>query len=160
MSNSLSNTQITPILYFRIVENVPFRGDMTHDPSLHSRPKEFIIPAKIIPIPWNLIHLCAFNFVKEVDVSQPELCIFSARGEQLKASVCKMQKREMDEKVTSWVKLTRLGTANRQRHPSKPANTKTYVSAAILSPLSPFGRFYSVDSFSQFGWGTTTLVTQ
>lgn len=33
----------------------------------------------------------------------------------------------MDEKVTGWVKLNRLGTANHQRHPSKTAKSNTFV---------------------------------
>lgn len=54
----------------------------THDSSssLHSRPKEFIIAVKIspipIPIPSIAIHLYALYLVKEVSVSQLELCIF------------------------------------------------------------------------------------
>lgn len=63
------------------------------------------------------------------------------------------KKREMAEKVTRWVKLTRLGTASRQTHPSKTANSNTYVFTAFLSPPSSFGRLYSVDFFHNLAKG-------
>lgn len=60
-----------------------------HDPSLHSRPEEFITPTKVFPSPAALgaIHLGALHFVKEVAVSQPELCILKRlKPEALNAS--------------------------------------------------------------------------
>ncbi len=83
-----------------------------------------------------------------------------AKGELLKARhIAKCKKnRELDEKVTSWVKLTRLGTANHQRHPSK--TTQTHAFTACISLLLPFGGF-SLCIFLQFGLrNLATLITQ
>lgn len=85
----------------------------THEPSMDSKPKEFIIAAKIKPQlhPWTAIHLSSLHFEEEVSVSQPELCFLEVRS--LKQDSTRKKKKEMNEKVTSWVKLTRLGTASR-----------------------------------------------
>lgn len=62
------------------------------------------------------------------------------------------REREMDEKVTGWVKLNRLGTANHQRHPSKTAKSNTFVLLffLIFHFLGGFILCISIFFFPQF----------
>lgn len=129
----------------------------THDPSMHSRSKVCIIPAKIfpIPIPWTDIHLCALYFVKEVAVSQPKLCILKARGEALKARhIARYKKRRK--------KSDHLGETNQTWHCKSP---KTYIKNSKLQHIcfcclsfSSFTFIFVLFSlfFSLFGWRTET----
>lgn len=109
----------------------------THDPSMHSRSKECIIPAQIfpIPIPWIDIHLCALYFVKEVLCLNLNYAVLKARGESLKARHIARYKKEEE-------KSGHLGETNQTWHCKSP---KTYIKNSKLQHIC-----FCCFSFSSF----------
>lgn len=109
----------------------------THDPSMHSRSKECIIPPQIfpIPIPWIDIHLCALYFVKEVLCLSLNYAVLKARGEPLKARHIARYKKEEE-------KSGHLGETNQTWHCKSP---KTYIKNSKLQHIC-----FCCFSFSSF----------